>query len=420
MNYLSLPDIAGMLIMMGVLLWLRREYRDSRVDLWMIGLTFILIESIAVAVLRSKAYTQITHVIALDAYVLAGVTFGWAARKDLLPGKRKIPLSILPATPLFVLATIYGFDVTKTAPYLYVGFASLVVGLLYNLFAVRTGVPYRLGLVALHAGIWVPILYFAEHGLLRWLVYWGLACLYLLVALSFRELIRSDRLGGIVIVAGFGIWAMCFFLHPIVRGTGWNGIVSQVWDMQKFFVILGMVLVLLEEQTRRRQDEAMHDPLTALPNRRLFDDRLAQALERSRRTGMSTALFALDLNNFKEVNDTHGHMTGDMVLIQTADALRSKVRVSDTLARCGGDEFSVIVNDLARREDCERIVEALRTAIEGVRLPEGEPSHLSAGIGYALFPEDAKGAVSLCEIADARMYGQKGRKRGKEVLAVPA
>ena len=139
--------------------------------------------------------------------------------------------------------------------------------------------------------------------------------------------------------------------------------------MQKFFVILGMVLVLLEEQTRRRQDEAMHDPLTGLPNRRLFDDRLHQALERSRRTGTSTALFVIDLNGFKQINDTHGHMTGDMVLMQVSEALRQKVRVSDTLARCGGDEFSVIVTDLARREDCERIEESLVGAIQSVQLP---------------------------------------------------
>jgi diguanylate cyclase (GGDEF)-like protein len=410
MDFLSLPDITGMLIMMGVLLWLRRAYRDTRVNLWMIGLTFILIEAIAVAMLRSKEFTQITHVIALDAYVLAGVSFSWAARKEILPGKRRIPLSILPATPLFVLATFYGFDVTKRAAYVYVALACLILGVLYNLFVVRTGVRFRLALVALHLGIWLPILYFAEHGLLRWLVYWGLTCLYLLVALSFRGLVTRDRVGGVVIVAGFCIWAMCFFLHPLARGTEWNGVVSQVWDMQKFFVILGMVLVLLEEQTRRRQDEAMHDPLTSLPNRRLFDDRLTQALERSRRTGLNTALFALDLNGFKDVNDTHGHQTGDMVLIQMANALRSKVRGSDTLARRGGDEFSVIVNDLARREDCERIADALRAAIEGVRLPEGGPAQLTVSIGYALFPEDAQAAVSLCEAADAHMYGRKRQK----------
>jgi diguanylate cyclase len=418
MNLQSLPDIAGMLIMIGVLLWLRRAYRDSRVDLWMIGLTFILVEAVAVAIFRSKAYTSATHVLALDSYVLAGVAFGWAARKDVLPGNRMIPLSILPATPLFIIATIYGLDITKPAPYLYLGFATLIAGIAYMLFGVRSDIRYRLALVAIHMAVWIPIIAFADHHQLRWLVYWGLGCMYLLVALSFRTLVRRDRIGGIVIVSGFIFWAMCFLLHPLVRDQpAYNGIIEQLWNFQKFFVILGMLLVLLEEQTRRRQDEAMHDPLTALPNRRLFDDRLAQALERSRRTGMSTALFALDLNNFKQVNDTHGHIVGDMVLIQTADALRTKVRSSDTLARYGGDEFSVVVNDLARREDCERIADSLRSAVEAVRLPAGGPPHLTVSIGYAIFPEDAPVAVSLCEAADQNMYAQKPYNRSLPVSA---
>jgi len=418
MTLQSLPDIAGMLIMIGVLLWLRRAYRDARVDLWMIGLTFILVEAIAAAMFRSKAYTLATHMLALDSYVLAGVAFGWAARKDVLPGNRRIPFSILPATPLFMLATIYGLDVTNPTPYLYLSLASLIAGIAYMLFAVKSGLRYRLALVAIHMAIWIPIVVFAVHRQSRWLVYWGLACLYLLVALSFRTLVRRDRIGGIVIVTGFIFWAICFFLHPLVRELpDYTGIVEQLWNYQKFFVILGMLLVLLEEQTRRCQEEAMHDPLTALPNRRLFDDRLAQALERSRRTGMSAALFALDLDNFKQVNDTHGHRVGDMVLIQAADALRGKVRSSDTLARYGGDEFSIIVNDLMRREDCERIAESLRSAVEGVRLPPGGPRRLTVSIGYALFPDDAPVAVSLCEAADHNMYAQKAHNRSLAVSA---
>jgi diguanylate cyclase (GGDEF)-like protein len=401
-----------MLIMMGVLLWLRAQYRDARVYLWMFGLTFILIEAIAVAVFRSKAFTVATHIIALDAYVLAGVSFGWAARKDRLPAFRKVPLLILPAAPLFVLATIYGLDFKNTALYVYLSALSLVAGFAYVLAVWRRGAGFRATLLSLHLVFWAPMVYFAVRGELRWLVYWGLTCLYLLVALSFRGLVQRERIGGWVVVAGFVFWAMCFLAHPLVRSRPeWNAMVSETWDMQKFFVILGMVLALLEEQTQRRQEEAMHDALTALPNRRLFDDRLAQAIGRSRRTGMSMALFTLDLNGFKEVNDTHGHMTGDAMLIRVADALRTKVRSSDTLARCGGDEFSVIVQDLTRREDCERICDALREAVEDVVLPSGKESHLTASIGYAMFPEDATEAILLCEVADLNMYGNKSRRR---------
>ena len=353
---------------------------------------------------------------ALDAYVLAGVSFGWAARKDRMVSYRKIPLLILPAVPLFVLATIYGLEVTSRAPYVYLSALSVAAGIAYVLSVWRRGVAFCVRLLSMHLVFWVPMVCFAAQGELRWLVYWGLTCLYLLVALSFRGLVQRDRIGGWVIVAGFVFWAMCFLVHPLVRSKPeWNAMVTAIWNLQKYFVILGMVLALLEEQTRRRQEEAMHDPLTSLPNRRLFDDRLAQALERSRRTGSSMALFILDLNGFKEVNDTHGHLTGDMVLVRVADALRTKVRSSDTLARFGGDEFSVIVQDLTRREDCERIVDALRSAVEEVVSPSGDRSHLTASVGYAMFPQDAMEAISLCEVADLNMYGNKSRRRSVAV-----
>ena len=333
MSLLSLPDIAGMLIMMAVLIWLRRVYRDPRVNLWMLGITFILVEAFAVAVTRgSKTPSAGAHLVALDAYVLAAVTFGWAARRDLLPGTRRVPLFIVPATPLLLMTTMYGMNILHAAPYIAVARISLVSGFCAILWLFRRSVRSRAILVPIHLAIWAPTLVLAMHAQIRWVVYWGLTCMYLLVAASFRGLVRRDRIGGLVIVSGFIFWALCFLMHPLVRGVApYDGLVEQLWNMQKFFVILGMLLVLLEEQTWRRKDEAMHDPLTALPNRRLFDDRLVQALERSRRTGLSTALFALDLNGFKNINDTLGHGTGDMVLIQTADALRTKVRSSDTL-----------------------------------------------------------------------------------------
>ncbi len=414
MSLLSLPDIAGMLILMGVLMRLRSVYRDVRVDQWLLGLTFVLVEALVVAVSRGPMGPSAwTHLVALDAYVLAAVTFGWAARRDLLPGTRRIPLFTVPAAPLFLMTTMYGLNVLNSSVYCYVAEVSLVSGVGAILWLFRRSVRARAILLSIHLAIWVPTLLLAMHAQIRWVIYWGLTCMYLLVAASFRGLVRRDHIGGLVIVAGFAFWAMCFFVHPLVRGVApYDGMVDGLWNMQKFFVILGMLLVLLEEQTGRRQDEAMHDPLTGLPNRRLFDDRLGQALERSRRTGLSTALFALDLNGFKNINDTLGHGTGDIVLIQTGDALRTKVRSSDTLARCGGDEFSIIVNDLARRDDCERIAQSFRDAVEAVRLPASPEANLTISVGFALFPEDADDPVSLCQAADERMYAQKtGRGR---------
>jgi diguanylate cyclase (GGDEF)-like protein len=172
-----------------------------------------------------------------------------------------------------------------------------------------------------------------------------------------------------------------------------------------------MLLVLLEEQTRRLAGQAMHDPLTHLPNRRLYDDRLGQAISRAERTGLRAATFVIDLDNFKLVNDLLGHHAGDLVLVRTGDALQSKIRSSDTLARCGGDEFNVIVNDLERASDCDLIAQALRSAVETVDLPPGAITKLCASVGYAIYPDDVTDPAALCELADARMYKDKRLSR---------
>ena len=411
MNFLLLPDIAAMIILMGVLDRLRRKHRDSGVNLWMLGMTFILIEAIAVAFLQgSPALSNAAHALALDAYLLAAVTFGWAAREDMFPGLGLMatPLFLPPALPLLALTTIYGLNVQSPKPYVYIATTSLVLGVLYVLLFITKSRPFRLRLAVVHLILWGPMTWMAYAGQLRLLIYWGLGCLYLMVAFSFRRRIRREDIGGLVIVIGFIVWAFCFFAHPFVRAIPfYNNLVEQVWTMQKFLVIIGMLLVLLEDQTRRLTAEALHDPLTGLPNRRLFEDRLAQAMSRAHRTGRIAALFVIDLDNFKQINDTHGHRTGDLVLTLASNTLKSKIRAMDTLARCGGDEFNVIVNDLTRPEDCERIAEALRSAVAAVDLPSGSKLHMRGSVGYALFPNDVSTATELSELADVRMYRDK-------------
>ena len=142
-----------------------------------------------------------------------------------------------------------------------------------------------------------------------------------------------------------------------------------------------------------------------------------QAVERSRRSGLSAAVFAIDLNGFKAINDTLGHHTGDVVLMRVADRLKRSIRGADTVARCGGDEFLVIVNDLARAESCAQIAQTLRSGIESVTIPGYEqtgarPLKLGGSIGFALYPEEATDEAALCELADQRMYDEK-QARGR-------
>jgi len=423
MSLLSLPDIVGMLILMGVLAHLQRRHRDDRVDGWLLGLTYILLEMIATAVRHhsgggSGLLPLVAQVVALDSYLLAAVTFGWAARRDLLAGNTHIKHFVLPAIPLLVLTTIFGMDVRSRTLYVAIISASLAAGLIHLLFFARLRHRSRRLLIPIHLALWLPMLGLAAIGEMRWTVSWGLACLYLLVASSFRRRARPGCTGPWVIMISFVIGAACFLAHPLTQANSYlDSVIEQVWNVQKFFVVIGMLLVLLEDETQRRRDEAMHDPLTGLPNRRLFDDRLALALERSRRSGLGAAVFAIDLNGFKGVNDRHGHQMGDLLLTRVADSLKRKVRATDTIARCGGDEFFVIVNDLARPESCVRIADALRAAIDAVEAVGLENLRLSGSIGYAVFPDDAEDGQTLYQLADLRMYGDK---QSGEALEIPA
>lgn len=156
---------------------------------------------------------------------------------------------------------------------------------------------------------------------------------------------------------------------------------------------------------------AHYDPLTGLPNRRLLADRLAQAISRARRYGHGVAVCYLDLDDFKPINDRHGHAIGDRFLVKLADALRRVVRGDDTVARLGGDEFVLLLNGIARPEDCfgllNRVLAVIREPFQ-----TDEISHsVSASIGVALCPPDLADPDTLLRHADQAMYRAKDAGR---------
>ena len=152
---------------------------------------------------------------------------------------------------------------------------------------------------------------------------------------------------------------------------------------------------------------ALRDPLTTLPNRALLEDRIEQALARSRRTGEPFALVVLDLNGFKEVNDIRGHRAGDEVLQRLAERLESVVRESDTVARVGGDEFVVLSLGTRDEDEAALLVGRLRAALRSPLAVEGVTVELDASIGYALHPDDGATPEELLACADGQMYATK-------------
>ena len=175
----------------------------------------------------------------------------------------------------------------------------------------------------------------------------------------------------------------------------------------------GSAILVVRDISRRKasmaalHEKAVTDPLTKLRNRSLFLDRAEQAVAESRRSGTMRALFMLDLNGFKEVNDSLGHAAGDAVLQEVARRLKHSVRASDTVARLGGDEFGVLLAGSTGEGQAMVVAQKLDATL---RLPidvEGQAATVSGSIGLALFPDDGQSIEELLAHADAGMFFAK-------------
>lgn len=178
-----------------------------------------------------------------------------------------------------------------------------------------------------------------------------------------------------------------------------------------------LVRVYLNDITQRKHAEekilrqAHYDALTGLPNRFLFIDRLNQSLARGKRRGQMVGVLFLDLDNFKQVNDTLGHTIGDTLLQHVAKRIESTIREGDTVSRLGGDEFAIILVDLDRSEDIIRISQKL---LDIFLLPiqlKNQEIYITASIGISIYPRDGKVSEELLQNADTAMYRAKEQGR---------
>jgi len=238
--------------------------------------------------------------------------------------------------------------------------------------------------------------------------------IYLNCAIHFWYAYPRATSGAFVTIAGFFAWASVFVIGPLTGVFFPNlHLEEEVWNLPKYVVAVGMILLLLEDQIEHNKYLALHDELTGLPNRRLFLDRLANTLERSRRNGSQTALLQIDLDNFKQVNDSVGHHVGDELLKHVATLFLGRVRRSDTVARTGGDEFSVILEEPMSRADAVRVGRTLSELLDGPFTVNGHTLQVGASVGIAVFPDDANDAESLRIAADLRMYASKHASKAK-------
>jgi diguanylate cyclase (GGDEF)-like protein len=201
---------------------------------------------------------------------------------------------------------------------------------------------------------------------------------------------------------------------PSLCPSSGDGVVEVEADAAGF-MDQGDTLLLLSLRnlaTRNSKDQeirhqAHYDPLTGLPNRALFMDRLAHELVRAQRRKSRVALMFIDLDRFKWVNDTLGHAAGDQLLKEVGQRLLSCFRKSDTVARLGGDEFTVILPDMAKGPYAERVAREILTHLEQVFILGGQEAYISGSIGITIFPDDASDVDGLIKNADSAMYKAK-------------
>jgi diguanylate cyclase (GGDEF)-like protein len=171
--------------------------------------------------------------------------------------------------------------------------------------------------------------------------------------------------------------------------------------------VAGTVGVVLNWRVGRAHSDALRDPLTGLPNRVLLEDRIEQALRRSRRTNEPFTLIVVDLDGFKDVNDVRGHSAGDAVLRTLARRFESILRASDTVARVGGDEFVVLSVGTRNDEQAAALVGRLRHALRRPFRVGGATIEIDASVGWAVFPADGGTSDELLSRADGQMYATK-------------
>lgn len=209
----------------------------------------------------------------------------------------------------------------------------------------------------------------------------------------------------------------CLFPAEIKRSNDslyYDGSLSGILDKQGKLV--GFVMMLNDITERRRYEDtihhlAYHDALTGLPNRALLNDRLGQALASSSRTGARGALMIMDLDRFKDVNDTLGHSMGDLLLKVVGERLKELLRKSDTVSRMGGDEFVLLLPTIASPESAAATADKIVTAFRKPFVCHGHTLNVTASIGIAEFPDNGGDAETLLKNADIALYRVKEHGR---------
>jgi diguanylate cyclase (GGDEF)-like protein len=413
MNVDTLPSLIALAILVVVFRAILRQSTSERLHLWLTGWILVLIHFVAQFVdVGQGVWDRVAQAVSINALQLAGITFLVSVSHGASNRRRQFLLVAALAIPAVVYTEAVIWAVTARGFY----YSVVAIGLASSVLVIWTFyerlTPY---VIAMFAGCGLV------SGAMVWAVARGapdlgiiclLAALYFTVAALFWRHFHRATVGVLTTVLGYVAWGAVFPTGTLLLAYAPAvHMQSEVWNIPKYIVAVGMIVILLEDQVRRSEYLAYHDELTELPNRRLLEDRLEQALARAARKAGHVAVLLLDLDHFKQVNDTYGHRIGDMTLQQVVARLSSRMRVSDTLARSGGDEFTV-VSEVTDAAGAQVLVASLEMAFAVPFKIEGKIIHTGLSIGLALYPDDGRTPDQLYAAADQAMYVSKRASRG--------
>ena len=411
MNWSELPDLGAVAFLATAFASVARRNHTHVSKVWLIGWTMIALHFAAFLFLTLPGiWGALAQFIGLVGLVWAGFLFKWASvpyREE--KSSRLMALALAGTNTLYI--GLLNADRWKTwslpIAAALIGVVPLAI-LLVNLR--RFNHPLRWANVVTYSLLSIFLLIFENRpgNGIDLALNAVLFTVFFSCCFHFWYAYRRATAGAFITIAGFLAWAFVFVMAPLMAAF-WPAVrvEGEVWNLPKYVVAVGMILLLLEDQIEYNLHLALHDHLTGLPNRRLYQDRLASALERARRSGSQAALLVVDLDRFKEVNDTLGHHVGDLVLQRVAEMFAGRVRRSDTVARTGGDEFSVILEEPTSREDAIHVGESLIQLLCDPLQLEGNTVRIGASIGIAVYPRMRPDMESLCIAADLRMYDSK-------------
>jgi diguanylate cyclase (GGDEF)-like protein len=416
LNWSVIPDVVTISLLAWAFASVARHSNTPVSAHWLTGWLLIAVHFAAfIFVPLPGIWGQIGMIVGTEALVWAGVLFMRASVPYRSETSSRAMLVVLISA-----YTLYVGALQSSGPHWMLNVGATLIGLgpiCVSLFSTKRFNHFLRWLtVLLHTGLGAALLWAQNRPIPGDLpLSLVLFTVYFSTSIHFSYMYWRRTAGAFITITGFFLWCSEFAVAPAIETffPSWQ-VDGEVWNLPQYVVAVGMILLLLEDQISERlrmlnnfQHLAHHDSLTGLANRTLFEERLNKALEASRGAQEKAALLIVDLDRFKHINDTMGHHAGDIVLREAGARFVKHVRPSDTVARTGGDEFSVILGRPTSHEDAVLVAQSLKQSLDhSIRIGD-KIAQIGASIGIAVFPDDGNDIDSLCLVADSRMYDDK-------------